>query len=225
MKKLTNRSRHLAVSKRYASPAGEALFPYLITPDDYEGKLEFKTKLKLDKEKPEVQAFLTKVETEAKKAYESQIEEMKAKGGKAAANASKYEMYLPFEDDFDKQGNETGMVLVNFKTAATYKDKTTGATKQKVLPLFDSKNQRMEIDDLWGGSIIKLSFTFSNPWSNPSAKTAGISLYINAVQVLDLRKGGGQSAESFGFDEEDGFEASNEEIDASVDFEEEEDDF
>lgn len=77
--------------------------------------------------------------------------------------------------------------------------------------LFDAKGQpvkdREALARMWNGTMGKVSFE-ACPFYQ-SAIGAGITLRLKAVQVLSLVESGG-SAESYGFGEEDGWTASQE---------------
>lgn len=82
--------------------------------------------------------------------------------------------------------------------------------------LFDAKGQpvkdRDSLKGMWSGTVGKISFE-ACPF-HQAAIGAGITLRLKAVQIISLVEGGG-SAESFGFEQEDGWTASQE---ASVPF-------
>lgn len=93
---------------------------------------------------------------------------------------------LPFQKD-----KETKEVTIIATSGAKYKP-----------PLFDSRNRRMPDDvAVGGGSVIKVNVTV-NPYP---MQGGGVNLYINAIQVLDLKEKAGFNGKS-PFDEEDGFE-------------------
>lgn len=77
--------------------------------------------------------------------------------------------------------------------------------------LFDAKGQpvkdRDSLKGMWSGTVGKVSFE-ACPF-HQAAIGAGITLRLKAVQIISLVEGGG-SAESFGFEEEDGWTASQE---------------
>lgn len=98
---------------------------------------------------------------------------------------------LPFSDEIDKQTEKpTGMVQVKFKSA--YKPQ-----------VFDSKCQKLpEGVNVGGGSLVRVSFIES--WY--TAFGGGMNLYLQAVQVLDLKEYAGRDPEDLGFAPEEGFE-------------------
>lgn len=111
----------------------------------------------------------------------------------------------PYKDAVDDEGEPTGDLEYTFKSNATFKDKKTGEAKTNKITLVDAKKKPTTVN-VYGGSGIKIKsemFRFGN-----AVAGAGVSLRINAVQVIDLVSGSGGAAS--GFDEEDGYEANDE---------------
>ena len=76
-----------------------------------------------------------------------------------------------------------------------------------MVPLFDARGKRIE-DIVFSGSKIKVSFSV-RPYLVESSKSIGVSLDLNAVQVIELAEGGAAEAGDYGFAEEDGYEAES----------------
>ena len=114
---------------------------------------------------------------------------------------TKNEPYLP---ELDAEGNETGNTIFKFKMNAQAEIK--GETKFFKPSLFDAKGVPITKNiNVYGGSTIKVNFS-PTPYYNDANALAGVSLRLNAVQVLKLVTGG-YTAASCGFGvEEDGFE-------------------
>jgi hypothetical protein len=108
--------------------------------------------------------------------------------------------------DWDKENQEEvavpGFIDFRFKTPAKGTTKEGKQWERKVA-LFDAKLNPLpaDSDPVGGGSVIRVSFG-PNTW-NVAATGVGISLRLNAVQVLELKTYGGSG--SYGFVEEDGF--------------------
>lgn len=171
-----------------------------MTPDDYEGKKEYKTTLRLNKQ--EHAKYLGELQEVAQKAFDEAIEEMESKGGKFKAKAKEMSLYVPFEDEYDDDGEETGYVLVKYKAIA--EGITNGKPWKRNLPIFDSQNKQIKDKTglrLWGGSIIRVEASM-NPFSAEGLKKAGVSLRLESVQIIELAQGTAGSA--FGV-EEDGY--------------------
>lgn len=109
-------------------------------------------------------------------------------------------------NDWDKDKQEEvkvpGFIDFKFKTPAKGTTKEGKQWERKVA-LFDAKLTPLpaDSDPIGGGSTIRVSFTPST-WNVP-ATGVGISLRLNAVQVLELKTYVGSG--SYGFIEEDGF--------------------
>jgi hypothetical protein len=71
-------------------------------------------------------------------------------------------------------------------------------------------NQKVTLKEEPGnGSIAKVSFVAA-PYFVDGQAMGGLSLYLNAVQIIKLNKAGERSAEDYGFaEEEDGFIGGN----------------
>lgn len=112
-----------------------------------------------------------------------------------------------FIEEFDKETEEpTGNVIFKIKMAASGKNKKTGKEWKRKPTIFDAKGQVIKNPPaIWGGTIGKVSFEAA-PYFITGTGTAGVGLYLNAVQIIELRSGGGGDAESYGFGEEDGFQ-------------------
>lgn len=96
---------------------------------------------------------------------------------------------MPYKKEVDDTGKETGDYIFKFKT----KNKPA---------VFDASGKPMKDVNVFGGSKIKVSGTAS-PYS--AAGNKGITLYLNAVQVIDLVTGDTGSSSSFGFNAEEGY--------------------
>lgn len=231
----------------FVSPRGPAVYPWLNQPDNkFKDQGQYKTGLRLtekqlnmplgyelgedgkpDPKKPksslkelfeeamveaeelgkaEVSAGIAKLKEKFKKnpkAGEKAISELKA----AFKSAD-----LPYKDDPENEGQ----YIVNFKMNASYKDKTSGKVKELKPALVDAKKKTLNPKlKIGGGSQIRVSFQIIPFFTE--AVGYGISLRMGGVQVLELVEFSGNSAESLGFEEEDGFESSEDSGDDSDD--------
>lgn len=191
---------------RYVTDVGVAIYPYLTAPDTkFNADGEYKVKLRLNpdsmirdvqgREIADVQTFLDDMMLKA-------LEKAKAENkGRIKEGDPPYII-----DD------ETGDLLVNFKLKAVVRTKE-GSTFSQKPALFDAKGKPITPESIWGGSKIKVSFEVVPYYTKIAG--AGVTLRLRAVQVLELVTGGsGGSAESFGFGEEEGYEADDEAADA-----------
>lgn len=195
--------------KRYKSitPRGQAVFPKLNEPDTkYDAAGVYQVKLAYDPNDPVVQKFITKLEA----AQAQLFEEFKAE----KPIHKKFKLSPVYTEELDKEGDETGRILFNFKMKASGVSKKTGKKWERKPPIFDASGKPMpNPPEIWGGSELKVSFE-AVPGPVQSSKLFFLSLRMNAVQVLELVSAGGASAESYGFGEEDGYNASEEEAQA-----------
>ena len=97
-------------------------------------------------------------------------------------------------DVFKLIEKETGNIVFRFKT----KNKPA---------LFDSDGKPLHNINVFGGSQIKVSATAA-PYS--AAGNNGITLYLNAVQIIELVSGSGGDSGGFGFTAEEGYKHSGE---------------
>lgn len=187
---------------RFVTEIGTAIYPYLIEPDtEYNADGEYKVKLRLSPD--------AKVYDEKRKALaDIQVfidEKMEASLEKAQQeNKGKIkEADAPYTIDED-----TGDILVNFKLKA--KGQTRDGKEFEQRPaLFDAKGKPFDGESVWGGSRIKVSFEVVPFYTKLIG--AGVTLRLKAVQIIELKAGGsGASAGSYGFGEEEGYEAEDE---------------
>lgn len=179
-------------SKSITTPAGTAEWPHLHAPDtkfDEGGFGNYNTGLILSAQ--DAQPLIEAVE-EIQAATMQAVKEDKGKKPKAAP-------YEPYTE------NEDGTYTFQFKMKAggVRKDGSTWEMRPK---LFDAKGGRIpEGTRIGGGSTMKVAADVGG-YSAPFG--VGVTLRLNAVQVIKLEQWGGKSADDFGFGEEDGFVAS-----------------
>ncbi len=185
---------------RLTTPAGVASYPYLTKPDtQFNSDGDFKVDLVLDKE--EHADFLARIDELAEKAFDKAVKQLKKE--KKMAQAKQLEKHIPYEDIYDEEtGEPTGQVKVKFKSKAKFKRKD-GSVAHVEVALFDAQGKAINPKNIsiYGGSIIKVNFT-PNEFHATGLKLAGISLRLNAVQIIELVSDGG-NAGSFGFDKVD----------------------
>ncbi len=200
---------------RLTTPKGIAKFPWLNRPDTrFNSDGVYTVSLLLTPE--EAQPLMEQLDELADQAVEKAKQDLVEKGKKT--HAKKVVRMEPYKMEEDAEGTETGMVEFKFKMKAkiTKKDNTVIELFPK---LFDSKGKPINAEEtqVFGGSIIKVNYTPS-PYYVASTKGAGVSLQLNAVQVIELISRGGD-ASFFGFDvEEDGFDAEEVSINTNEDF-------
>jgi hypothetical protein len=193
---------------------GAAIYPHLNRPDTkFKEEGEYHTKLRIDAE-PAGKLLTLLKRLQEEHAAKVQKDEMKGKKPKLAD--------LPVQPETDDDGNETGSFIVKASMKASGKSRKTGSTFERKLPIFDAKGNPANVK-IGGGSELIISAT-PGPWFSAKDKEVGVKLYLEGVQVLVLREGGGPSASKFGFEAQEGFEAGDndvtEEADADADTEE-----
>jgi hypothetical protein len=183
--------------ERLTSPAGIAQYPRLNKPDEYKGKKSYKSNLILDPEDEGVQEFLDRVKDVAEASMASAVAELKKGDGKKKAKAKKVELFLPYEPEYDDNGDETGKVIVKARKNAEFEK--DGEVVQTKVHIFDSNGVIVKKPPIvWGGSTLKLAVDLF-PFYNPSADQAGVSLRLQGAQIIELVTGGSASAASMGF--------------------------
>lgn len=199
--------------KAQLTPKGILKFPKLNTPDTYKGDTKYKTGLVLDPNEPDVQAFITKLE----KIRDEHIEKVKqaliadGKPGLAKKVASREVV----KDDLDKEGNETGMVVINAAMKSEYKDRQSGEMKKLNPKFFDAKGQRIKrAPEIWRGTVARLGVDLM-PTCREADKAWGVGFFLDAVFIIDLKGPGATDASAYGFQaEEGGYAAAADDDDA-----------
>lgn len=180
--------------KSLVSPKGIARYPHLNEPTTkFVPEGQYEVGLVLSPEEDEnAQAFINFLEKTVDEAHKEATRKTR----------KKLDKHVPIRYLTDEEGNETGEVSIPFTTKASGFSKKTGKAWTRTIPLFDSKGNPIT-DKVGGGSVIKVAYTMGEPW-NKQGKV-GIKLYLDAVQVLDLKTWGERDASSFGFEEEEGY--------------------
>lgn len=205
--------------KMYVSPAGKASYPYLTRYDDkFVAEGEYSVKLILDAD--ESKDFLDTLQAAAQEQYDTSIQQLKEK--KKVKQAKELSLHVPYTEEYDDEGEETGNVILNFKLKREVTTKEGKKFTQKP-DVFDAKKKPMDEDAKIGsGSTIKVAFNII-PFYNAATSSAGVSLRLKAAQVLELVEYGAGNADSYGFGEEEGFEAEEESTAAAFDEDDSED--
>lgn len=198
---------------RGTTPKGIFKYPNLIKPDY--GTKEFPKKygeynVRLILEGKAAQELIAKLQPEMDKAL-AEAEEKFAQLPVATRKRLKGVTPNPFYTEvFDKETEEpTGQFEFRFKTAASGVNKK-GERWERTVPIFDAKGKPVKnLKEIWSGTVGKIAYSVA-PYFVAGSGAAGITLYLEAVQIIELNVGSGRSASEFGFSEEEGFEASEE---------------
>ena len=174
------------------TPAGVLVYPHLNSPDyKFDEAGVYQTKLRLSgKDVTALTALCKKVQKEAA-AEAKENGKFKGKGAVPLAD-------LPISEDDD------GNTMFNFKMKAKGTTRN-GETFTREPKLFDAKGRPCMDAKVGGGTVAIIAFETYGYYAK-MVGGAGVSLRLEAVQVLDLKEwGNGRDAEGFGFAEQDGF--------------------
>lgn len=175
-------------------PRGIAIYPALHRPDtrfDELGTYKADVKIEEAKAKP----FMDKL---------SAI--YKEHTGKAPSKKDN-PMWSYVEDD---EGNETGEV--HFKIRVKNKMRKDGKLWDRRPMVMDAKKASMDTDvAVWGGSVMRVQM---DVYCWVAAGKKGVSLQPVIVQVIDLKTGSG-AGDMSEFDEEEGYETDDNNVDTS----------
>lgn len=196
---------------KFTSPKGVFIYPKLAEPDyKFKKEGEFSVKLKLSAEaaKPLID-LLTPLYDEAIAEGVIKFDILPVPSRKKLKALTEN---LFYSEEYDPDTEEpTGFVL--FKFSQTYKkeNKKTGKSWTFTPRVFDAKGTPMlPVPDMWSGTVGKVNFEVST-YFNAAAGAAGLSLRLNAAQIIEIvTGGGGGNASGFGFEEEEGYTYSAE---------------
>lgn len=182
--------------ERFQTPIGTAVFPHLTEADrKFDQKGVYHTKLAIPAE--DAQELVDQLEA-ARDRYAEEVRSEKAK-------YKRYKLADVCEDEVDDEGNDTGRLIFKFKRPASFEK--DGEVKRINPPaIFDAANNPLDSVDLWGGSEIIIAGHI-RPYAMDSTKQIGVSLRVDGVQILNLVTGGARTAEDFGFEQREGYEA------------------
>jgi hypothetical protein len=203
------------------TPKGIAKYPWLNTPNTtFDSNGVYKVSLLLQANSAEAESLINQIDgwleesyqqarTDVQKQYDAAI--AAGKGAEAAKRKTELSQIKkaapPYAVELDKNsGEETGQIEFKFKLKAQVTSRKTGKVIQMSPKLFDAAGQPLKDTAIFGGSVIKVNFT-PNYTYMPSTKEAYVSLRLNAVQVIELVSGLGATADSYGFEVEDGYVA------------------
>jgi hypothetical protein len=196
------------------SPVGEIKFAFVTTPrvSEYSPDGSYSVTLVLDPSKPEVQEFKAKLDAEAKAAREEKLAAAEKPKDRKAIEAC--QLSTPLKPELDSESGEpTGKLVLDVKEEATYKDRKSGETKKRTVPIFDAKKSPLVGPKIGRGTKARVAFT-TFPYAvtslqNPTAGRVGVSGYLKGLQIIELVEyQGGASADALGFAEEEGYVAT-----------------
>lgn len=193
------------VYQKMITPKGTLIYPWLTKADTkFNPDGEYRTTFAVPQEAAE--SFCSKLDQILDSFYKEQVA-----NAKNPAEAKKIKKAEPYTPQYDDNGDETGNVIFKMKLKALVKMKDGSEYAQKP-KLFDAQGNPLPAKvNPYGGTQAKISVQVV-PYLMPATKECGLSLRLQAVQVLQLvAGGGGGDADSFGFGKEDGYVADEEE--------------
>ena len=186
------------MAKLLVTPVGEAVFPYLRRPDNYQGDESYKVNIRVHPEDEAASQFIQTMEGIRDEQWETNPQATKL----SKAQKAKLNPHPVVREELDSEGEPTGYVLIPVKCKKEYVDRDTGKAVSLKPSVVDAKKQTIpDTIDVGPGSQIKAAFS---PffWVNPSIKAYGVTARLKAVQVIELKERGVGGV----FDSEDGFE-------------------
>jgi hypothetical protein len=189
----------------FITPKGIFVWPRLTEPDTkYKAEGLYSVKLRLDE--ADAKTLITKLQP----IFDASVAEGKEKYAALPVKTRKEKEFKTvkyFSPVYDEQTEEeTGEIEFNFKMTASGVSKKTGKPWSRKPRIFDAKGKPMvTVPSIWGGTLGKVAFEVM-PFFNAAQCEAGLSLRLDAAQIIELVSGGGKSASAYGFGEEDGYE-------------------
>lgn len=207
-----------------ATPKGEVQYAHVFEPQTKIGEQTidptYSVTLFFKADEPAVETLMTQLGEQLRIAEEMATEQVsKVKGRKPKLPTCHDENFGP---EIDENGNETGRVYVKAKAKA--EGVTQSGKKWAFKPaVFDGTNTPFPEENppaIGNGSICRAAIT-AFPYA--AAIGYGVSIRLDALQVINLIEYNGKSAESYGFEaEEDGYKVGKENDDRIEAFEDEE---
>lgn len=190
------------IREKILTPPGTVKFAHIGKPNIlFNPDGVYSVDLILDPAEPSVQALVARCSEMAAKAKTDFLAaETDPKKKKALASFAEHG---PFTQDLDKEGNETGMIVFRAKQSAMVRVKGKDPFA-KTVSVFDTKRSPMTNKNVGRGSVIRVA-GLANPFVMPSNRLVGITVWLEAVQVIEMQEFGGQGAESYGFGDEEGY--------------------
>ncbi len=187
------------------SPRGELKYPHLVQPDTkFDADGVYSTKIVIASEN--CQEFMESIDGIVQKGFDKWAGENKAK-------AKKTRKILPWSDEIDDDGNETGNIVFNFKVKAKGQNKSGESWDNKVA-LIDSKGAPVSGVNPWSGTVARVGVEIGDPdfpYANPAG--VGVPVRLKICKIIELKAGGNGTA-GFDVEAEDGFSADQVEEDS-----------
>lgn len=204
-------------------PRGIAIYPKLNKPDtkfDAAGVYDVKVTIAPDaddgyigRDKADLAAVLEALAVLRDEFAEAKRAELASSSDpKSKAKAKTLKVKDIGEPGLDDDGEENGRHILKAKMKASGVN-AKGENWTRKPKLFDSKNKPLAENSppVYGGSVLKVA-ALAMPYYAANDNTVGVTLYLEAVQVLELvSAGGNKSGAGYGFGVEDGYVADESE--------------
>lgn len=202
-----------AKREKWTSPAGEANWVFVDKPrPKYRKPDEHEYTATVNITKPQYEELVKFFTPKAEKIKADAI--AAAKNKKEANELKECELHLPVKANIDPEtGEPDGTYSISAKRNSTWFNQKTNETVQVTIPVFDSSAppKPMKSVKIGRGSKIKIACSLV-PFAMAATGKAGISLSLEAVQVIDLVPvGSSNDPKSFGFGGEAGGYTASEE--------------
>ena len=191
----------MAKKENFVTPAGTLVFGFIAEPNyEYKDDGEYLASIVLPAKeaKPIIEQIDNWIEESVKEAKKKNPKKKVVKADP------------PYADSVDEEGEPTGDYIIKFKSPASGTSRRTGKRWERTVPVFDAKRHPVNLDEVNLAPGSKIKIAYSEYFWFATGK-AGVKLNLNGVQIIELNSGG-QSADAFGFDEEDGVDLAVEEV-------------
>ena len=179
------------------TPATEVLYPKVVDADTkYKAEGEYSVKMRMT---GDMAKDITTAVEKCKAVAEDMFREEKGKKAKIV-----YQDF-PLKAETSEDGEETGFLLINAKMTASGVSKKTGKTWNMRPAIWDAHRQAINPKGLkiGSGSICKVAINIRPYYFGGKC---GVSIKLEAIQILKLVEWGTRSADSMGFEEEEGYQ-------------------
>lgn len=200
-------------AKKIQSPRGVASWPRLADPDTkFKAEGEYSIKLRLrGAQAAELVSVIDAYHDEAAEFFADDLKEAKAKEKNPKKRAEIPERADPPYKELYENDAPTGEWEFNFKMKASGISKKTGKAWTRKPAVFDSKARPLQGEALakvGGGSVVKVTGELRPFYT--AALGIGVSLALEAVQVIESKTFGDRSAANYGFGDEGDDEGAEE---------------
>lgn len=198
-------------------PKAPSIFPKLNTPDtkfDPDGVFEVKLRYVEGQEETgligrtvvTLDEILERAKAMRDEFAEAKREELMAGDGKQKKKAKELSVRDIGEQECDDDtGEETGNLILKAKMKASGISKKDGKPWKRSPNIFQANGKPFtKVPSIYGGSVLKVAVEIV-PYYAANDNVVGVTLRLEAVQVIDLVSGGGRSASAYGFGAEEGY--------------------